>query len=570
VSDWFRQSPAGTIRRALDEIARADAVRSVPPGEQRRRDEARNGLLPFVQYTTAGYEPAAIHRIVADALDSVERGEIDRLMLLAWPQSGKSQVCSRRYPAYLLGRNPRHDVISASATASLAESFGADVRNCVDSREYAQVFPGTRLAEDTRSKGLWQTSGGGRYLAVGIGGAVMGRGATRVVIDDPFASMEDAQSALQRDRVWDWYRGTLYNRVRPGGAIVLVQHRMHEDDLAGRLLAEQGKGGKDHWTVVELPALKDGVSLWPERFTVESLERLKANMPPAYWSSLYLQNPVPDEGLFFKREWFKFYDPQKLPGNLRKYISSDFAVTDGGGDFTSIGVHGVDSTTSDLYLAIESYSGQTTADVWIDELIGMVQRHRPLALYGEAGPIRRSIEPFLAKRMQERSAWCRIEWITSIADKATRARALQARASMGKVYMPDTEAGHRILHQLLGFPLTKHDDDVDMCAQFVRAVDENDNTGFLTFMAQEVEAMNKRKVGEANPKPQFVPLLAPSTMRPGASFRDIDGNQATIGADGRVLVDATIVNLKNFYASGFRDALTPGDSNVRRQSPSPH
>jgi predicted phage terminase large subunit-like protein len=441
-------------------------------------------MLPFVEYTTPNYQASTIHRAIAEQLDRVERREIDRLILLAPPQHGKSQLTSRRYPAFVLGNNPRLDVIAASATAALAESFGGDVRNCVASVEYEQLFPGTRLSEDTRAKGSWRTTAGGSYFSVGAGSAVMGRGADRLVIDDPFASMEDAQSELARKRVWEWFTGTLLNRVRPGGAIVICQHRMHESDLVGMLLEQSKREGKDRWEVVELPALRDDVSAWPERFSREFLERIKANTPPAYWSALYLQQPVPDEGLFFRREWFKFYDAAELPSRLRKYASSDFAVTEGSGDFTSLGVHGV-APDGNLYLAIESYSGQSTADVWIDELCGMVLRHKPLAFYGEAGPIRRSIEPFLVKRMQERRAWCRIEWIPSVADKATRARALQARASMGKVLLPDTEAGHRILYQLLGFPMAKHDDDVDMLSLFVRSVDEATECGFLRLAREE-------------------------------------------------------------------------------------
>jgi hypothetical protein len=462
------------MREFLEEIQAAQSMECDDPVELRRRQAAQTGLLPFVEYTTQAYQAGAVHKAVTDALDAVERREIDRLMILSWPQSGKSHIASKRYPAYVLGRDPKHDVISASAAASLAESFGRDVRNCVGSEEYRRIFPGTTLAPDRKAMGSWGTEAHGSYFAVGVGGAVMGRGATRLIIDDPFASMEAAQSELERNRVWDWYRGTLYNRVRPGGAIVLIQHRMHEEDLAGRLLANPD--GKDRWHVVELPAIRDSLPLWPERFSPEALERIKANTPPAYWSALYLQNPVPEDGLFFKREWFQWYDPRRVPSDLRREGSADFAVTEGAGDFTSLGIHGI-SPDGDLYLVLDYYTGQTTADVWIDELCGMVLRHQPGRFYGEAGPIRRAVEPFMAKRMLEREAYCVLEWIASIHDKSTRARALQARASMGKVFLPDNEAGHRIFHQLLGFPMLKHDDDVDMVALFARAVDERRGGG---------------------------------------------------------------------------------------------
>lgn len=432
-----------------------------------KRRYARRNLAPFIEYVGKPVNP--MQRLICEQLDRVENGEIDRLMLLAPPQHGKSEVCSRCYPGYSLGRDAKHDVISASATAALAEDFGRDVRNLIAGQLYHNVFADTSLAEDSQARGHWRTEQGGSYYAVGIGGTVMGRGATRGIIDDPFASMEDAQSQVSRDRVWEWYRGTFYNRIRPGGAIVLIQHRMHEDDLAGRLLANQDSG--DKWTVIDLPALKDGNALWPQRYPVEALERIKANTPPRYWSSLYMQQVVPEEGTYFKREWLKFYDPKKLTEKTAKYMTSDFAVTEAAGDYTALGVHGWDQD-GELYLAMDYWGGQTSPDRWIEECCTLMNRWKPQTFYGESGVIKRSIEPFLVKRMQERNCNITLEWLPSIVDKPARARALQGRASMGKVHLPDNEQGHRILHQMLAFPGAKHDDDVDMCAMMGRAIDE--------------------------------------------------------------------------------------------------
>lgn len=389
-------------------------------------------------------------------------------MLLCPPQHGKSTVASRRFPAYLLGLNPHTEVISASATAQLAEEFGRDVRNCIGSQEYRALFPSTQLAEDSQAKGRWQTNEGGGYYAVGMGGALMGRGGELGLIDDPFATWEEAQSQLTRDKAWDWYTGTFYNRIRPGGPIIVIQHRMHEDDLVGRLIEQQNHGG-DRWEIIELPALLDDPP-WVERYDRPALERIKAISGPRKWSALYLQNPTPDEGTFFKREWFKFY---KTPPKLNHFMSSDFAVTPEDGDYTSLGTHGVDAQ-DDLYLAVDYWSGQTSADVWVDKICDQILKNKPFAFFGESGPIKRSVEPFLKKRMRERQAYCRIDdcWLASISDKASRALALQARASMGKVYLPDNEQGHKILTQLLQFPAGKFDDDVDMCGLMARAIDQ--------------------------------------------------------------------------------------------------
>lgn len=433
-----------------------------------KRRAARRTVLGFTQYTSPRWFPSKLHRTICEQFDRIERGEIDRLMLLLPPQHGKSQIASRRYPAYSLGINPQHDVISASATHELAEDFGRDVRNCIQSLEYQQVFGDTRLAEDSQAKGKWGTNQGGSYYATGVGGALFGRGATRAIIDDPFASWEDAQSELSRARVWDWYTGTLYNRVRPQGAIVLIQHRMHEADLAGRLIEEM-KAGKDRWEIVRLPAVDEGQALWPERYDLQALERIRVNTHPLKWSALYQQEPLPDEGTFFKRDWFEFFDPQKLP-SCHFYTTGDFAVTEDGGDYTEIGTHGYSNGV--LYLAVDGWYGRKTADVWIETLIDQANRWGSFAFFGESGPIRRAIEPFLIRRMRERVQYVRLEWLVRGHDKPTSSRPLQAMASMGKVKIADTAYGHRLLAQLLQFPLAQIDDGVDMAALMAMAIDQ--------------------------------------------------------------------------------------------------
>lgn len=436
--------------------------------EKKARIRARASLQAFTEYTTPRWVAGRLHRTICEQLERIERGEIDRLMLLLPPQHGKSTIASRRFPAFSLARNPLHDVISASATHELAEDFGRDVRNCISSPEMRSLFPGLKLAEDSQAKGKWSTQDGGSYYATGIGGALFGRGATRAILDDPFASWEDAQSELSRNRVWDWYTGTLYNRVRPGGAIVLIQHRMHEADLAGRLI-EQMKAGKDQWEIVNLPAIGPEGALWPERYNIAALERIRLNTHALKWSSLYQQNPMPEEGLFFKREWFDFFDPQTLPP-CHKYMSGDFAVTDGGGDFTEIATHGYLEGT--LYLGLDGWYGQTAADQWIERLIDQVAIHDPFAFFGESGPIRRAIEPFLLRRLRERVKFVPLEWIVRGHDKPTMARPLQAMASMRKVKIADTAYGNRLLAQLLQFPAAQVDDGVDMAALMALAIDQ--------------------------------------------------------------------------------------------------
>ena len=427
---------------------------------------ASESMLDFVAYTTPRWIPGPIHVAICDQLDRVRRREIDRLMLLCPPQHGKSTATSKRAPAYFLGHDPSEDIIQVSASADLAEGFGQDVRNCMRAEEYARVFPSVSLREDSQARGRWHTNHGGSYYAVGIGGQLYGRGGM-AIIDDPFGTWADAQSQLQRDKVWDWYTGTLYNRVRPGKPIVVIQHRMHEDDLVGRLLAQQAAGG-DRWEVVELPAVIDNPP-WPERYDSAALIRIRDNMDRRQWEALYMQNPTPDEGTYFKREWFEMFDPLKLPKS-HMYTSGDFAVTEGGGDWTDIATHAYSDET--LYLGVEGWYGQTTADQWIERLIDQVAARKPFAFFGEGGPIRRAVEPFLLRRMLERNQFVRCEWVTRGADKATEARSLQAMAGLGRVKIADTEYGHRLLSQLLKFPSGTQDDAVDMAVNMAKAIDE--------------------------------------------------------------------------------------------------
>jgi hypothetical protein len=218
-----------------------------------KRRKARESLINFTEYTYDRYNTAFHHRLIAARLEQVERREIDRLMLFVPPRHGKSELASRRFPAFCLGRDPTLQFISASAATPLAADFGRDVRNLIASPEYAALFT-TRLAEDSQAKDLWRTNEGGIYVAVGTDSKIMGRGADLFLIDDPFGSFAESQRKTERDRVWNWYVSTVYNRLQPKGRIVIINHRMHEDDLSGRLL-EQAQSGGDKWSVVELPAI---------------------------------------------------------------------------------------------------------------------------------------------------------------------------------------------------------------------------------------------------------------------------------------------------------------------------
>jgi hypothetical protein len=215
------------------------------------------------------------------------------------PRHGKSEHVSVRFPAYYLAKHPNHQFISASYAAELAFDFGRQVRNLIDGAEYRALFPGVTLAADSQAKNRWHTKQGGVYIAAGLDGGITGRGAHVLSIDDPVKSRAEAEREVERKKAWDWYSGTAYNRLMPGGAIILTMTRWHEDDLAGRLLAAEENGG-DKWEKLILPAIdENGKALWEESYPRPVLDQMRKVMSPYDWASLYEQRPRPVEGSFF-------------------------------------------------------------------------------------------------------------------------------------------------------------------------------------------------------------------------------------------------------------------------------
>jgi predicted phage terminase large subunit-like protein len=461
-----------------------------------RRELAAEGLIDFTRYTFRDYRPAEHHKLIAEKLEAVERGEITRLMIFMPPRHGKSELASKRFPAWFLGRNPNRSIIAASYNSDLAGDFGREVRNIVKSPHFANVFEDIKLAADSQAANRWHIKGGGGYVSAGVGTAVTGRGADVLLIDDPFKDREEADSETIREKVWRWYTSTAYTRLEGDltedeladddiwadftakieagdakpfeGAVVVIQTRWHEDDLSGRLIEQEAKGG-DQWEKLILPAvMSDGSALWPQKFNIERLKRIEKAIGPRDWSALYQQEPSPDEGTFFERGWFSRHANKTIASNV--YICSDYAVTDGDGDYTEHAVWGI-GPAGKIY-QLDWWHGQTTSDVWIDELLRLIKRWKPICAFGEAGVIAKAIEPMLRRRMIETGTRCRMEWLPSISDKATRARGFQARAAMGEVSLLEGDMGERVLTQLLKFPAGKNDDAVDVCGMIGRALDE--------------------------------------------------------------------------------------------------
>lgn len=465
-----------------------------------RRRRARDNLVDFARYTMPGYIPADHHFLICEKLEAVERGEIKRLMIEMPPRHGKSELASRRFPAWFLGRNPGKSIIGASYNSDLASDFGRDVRNIVKDSSYLKLFD-VSLAADSSAAGRWHTNHNGSYVSAGVGTSVTGRGAHVLLVDDPFKDRKEADSERMRNNVYDWYLSTAYTRLegdivevdndplwrdvdqaieegeRFEGAIIVINTRWHEDDLSGRLLRDMDAGA-DQFERLALPAINDaGEALWPAKYPIERLKEIKATLTRVSnreWNSLYQQKPTAEEGGFFRREWFKRYSIGDEP-ETTNYQSSDFAVTDGGGDFTELGVFGVAKDRS-IWIKDWWYD-QASADIWVNAKLDQYDAFSCFASFGESGVIRRSVEPLERLIAQQRiidkkqkSVFVRQEWITRTADKATCARSFQGLAAQGMVHIPYCDWGNRLIDQLCKFPAGVHDDAVDVCGTIGMAI----------------------------------------------------------------------------------------------------
>jgi len=272
---------------------------------------ARNDLACYAIALWPSFELAAHHRIIVEKLEAVERGEISRLTISMPPRHGKSTLASQIFPAWYLGRHPDRSIITATYGQELSDDFGRRVRNFVSDPVHRAIFSGFRLADDSTSMRRFNTTQRGSYYAVGRGGALLGRGADLLVIDDPLKDAEEAHSETVRRNLHVWYATVAYTRLQPKAPIVLVQTRWHEDDLAGRMLREYS----ENWEDLCLPAIAEtdaefrraGEALWPQKFSLEDLEKIRVEIGGRAFVSLYQQRPAAAEGAMFKRAWWRFY-----------------------------------------------------------------------------------------------------------------------------------------------------------------------------------------------------------------------------------------------------------------------
>jgi len=446
--------------------------------ELAKRILSRKHLLPFVERFNPDYLAGWVHKDICQRLErfseQVANQESPRLMLFMPPRHGKSTLASVAFPAWHLGRHPDHEFISCSYSGSLAMNFSRKVRQLLREPVYKNVFEKSRLDKDSQSVESWQTTRGGGYVAAGVGGGITGKGANILVIDDPVKNREDAESENNREATWDWYTSTAYTRLSPGGGILVILTRWHDDDLAGKLL-RQAEDGADQWEVIKYPAIaeedekyrKVGESLHPERYNVDALEQIRKAIGPRDWSALYQQNPVSDEGDYFSRDMIRYYDFDEIDtSHLNYYCAWDLAIGQRDRNDYSVGiVVGVDEY--DTLYVVDVVRGKYDGFELVEQILDLYETWRPSIVGIERGHIEMALGPFLQKRTRERGlneAYFK-DLKVGKRDKEARARAIQGRMQQGMVYFPkDAIWTGPMVAELLRFPNGTHDDQVDALA----------------------------------------------------------------------------------------------------------
>ena len=280
---------------------------------EEKREGQQADFLTFVKTVWPEFIEGSHHKIYAEKLNRIANGELKRLIVNMPPRHTKSEFASHLFPAFYMGRHPKSKLIQTTHTGELAIRFGRKAKNLIESEEYASVFPDVKLAADSKAAGRWESNHKGEYFAAGVGGAITGRGADLLIIDDPH-SEQDALSPHVLDAHYEWYTSGPRQRLQPGGAIVLVMTRWSVKDLTGKLLDAQSKSeASDQWEIVEFPAVINDKPMWGNFWDMKGLDSVKASIPLSKWQAQWMQQPTSEEGALIKREWWKTWEEEKIP-----------------------------------------------------------------------------------------------------------------------------------------------------------------------------------------------------------------------------------------------------------------
>ena len=430
------------------------------------REEARNSFMAFVKKVWPNFIEGSHHKRMARAFERVARGECKRLIINMPPRHTKSEFASYLLPAWFLGNFPEKKVIQTSHTAELAVGFGRKVRNLVDQDVYTEIFPGVGLQADSKAAGRWNTNKGGDYFAIGVGGAVTGKGADILIIDDPHSEQEAAMAASNPeiyDKVYEWYTSGPRQRLQPGGAIVIVMTRWAQRDLTGQVIKSAAQRSGEDWEVIEFPAiLPSGNPLWPQFWSLDELAALREELPNAKWQAQYQQNPVGNESAIIKRDWWKWWEKDDPPSCEFILQSWDTAFEKNQrADYSAGTTWGIFSCEEDNFapniILLNTYKKRVEFPELKRDVLREYQEYEPDSLIVEK---KASGAPLI---YDLRAMGVPVQEFTPSKgqDKIARLNAVSDIIASGKVWVPRTRWAEELVDEVAAFPSGEHDDLVD-------------------------------------------------------------------------------------------------------------
>ena len=434
----------------------------------KEKQVAQQRFLPFVRKMWPTFIAGRHHARMATAFERVANGQCKRLIINMPPRHTKSEFASYLLPAWFLGRFPHKKVIQTSHTAELAVNFGRKVRNLVDTEAYHEIFPDLVLSSDSKAAGRWNTSKQGDYFAIGVGGAVTGKGADLLIIDDPHSEQEAALAEINPeiyDKTYEWYTSGPRQRLQPGGAIVIVMTRWSKRDLTGRVLKSAALRGGEEWEVIEFPAiLPSGNPLWPEFWPMEELQALKEELPNSKWMAQYQQNPTSEQSAIIKREWWQLWDKEDPPPCEFILMAWDtaFEATQRA-DYSAVTTWGV------FYMEDETGIPQANIillNAFRDRMEFPLLKRTAIEHYKEWQPDSVVIEKKASGApliYEMRAMGIPVQEFTPTKgnDKISRLNAVSDIFASGRVWVPDTHWAEEVVEEVAAFPAGEHDDFVD-------------------------------------------------------------------------------------------------------------
>jgi len=434
---------------------------------------AQTNILGFANYAYPGFKTGPHHRKLAKIFTDVIEGKKKRVIINIAPRMGKSEFSSYLFPAYFLGKYPEKKIIMGTHTAGLSEDFGRRVRNLIDSDEYKDIFPSTRVADDQKAAGKWSTSAGGQYYAAGVGGALAGRGADLFLIDDPHSEQDvKANSRLAFDTAWSWFQTGPLQRLMPGGAIIVIMTRWSLLDLTGRLLTYQTKNPDSvPWEIVELPAIlnedtPEEKSLWPDQWPLEQLKSTKASIDPRYWNAQYMQQPNAETSAVVQRRFWRTWakdDPPKCEYVLQSWDTA--FETKNNSDYSACTTWGVfyneEERDEPQVILLDAFKDRMT----FPELKQVALKHykdwEPDAFIVE----KKAAGAPLIQELRQMGIPVQEFSPSRGNDKAVRLSAVADLFFSGKVWAPDTRWAREVIEEIAAFPVGENDDYVDTTTQ---------------------------------------------------------------------------------------------------------